>query len=61
MTGRNMDFLQALASLIRHGVEVDRAVTGLQFAREQGNYSLVTRFNSYEMTYSKSGWSITIN
>lgn len=61
MPGQNMDFLQSLSVLLRHGVEVDRAILGLQYARENKEYSLVERFNSYEISYTKNGWSVAID
>lgn len=61
MPGQNMDFLQALAALINHGIEADRAVIALQRARENSNYTYVTRFHSYEITYTKQGWTIGLN
>lgn len=61
MPGQNMDFLQSLSVLLRHGVEVHRAILGLQYARENKEYSLVERFNSYEISYTKNGWSVAID
>lgn len=61
MPGQNMDFLQSLSVLLRHGVEVDRAILGLQYARENKEYSLVERFNSYKISYTQNGWSVVID
>lgn len=61
MPGQAMDFLEALASLLNHGVEVDRCITSLQRARQSSKYTLVTRFGSYAITYTKQGWTIELN
>lgn len=61
MPASNLDFLQALAALLRWGVAADRAILALEDARRQGKYTLVDHFHFYGISYGKQGWTISVD